>query len=127
MNRRGDSMTNVIIFIVLILAALIIVVWYSQNIRPTRYIIGTVSEDIDELGQHFANACGVSVYRSSYLVQTQTGQLIVNETAGKYCVVTDVFAACKSLPCEANSTIINLPNEPTLVKIAREDGLLVVT
>lgn len=127
MNKRGDSITNIIIFVVLIIAALIIVLWYAQSIRPTRYLIGAVSEDVDELSQHFSNACGVTIYRASYLAQTHSGRLIMNSTANEFCVVTEVFAACKALPCTTNSTIIDLPNEPTVLNIVRSDNLLTVT
>ena len=115
-------MTNAIIFVVLILAALILVVWYAQSIRPTRYIIGSVTEDIDELSQHFSNACGVSVYNATYLFQTTTAQFIINESAQKYCIISDTFASCKDIPCFAREAFVALDQDQVLARIHKSVG-----
>lgn len=119
MGKRSDSSTNVIIFIVMILAAMILATWYLSNIRPTRYVIGTVTEDVQELRQHFSNACSFDNYRATYLPATKGGQLIINTTG--YCVLTEVFGGCEELFCNIIPTNISLV-EDTLMTIQRVEG-----
>lgn len=96
-SRRGDSTTNTIIFLTLIIAGFLLTTWYVQTIKPTRYSIGSVSEDLTEINQHLTNACSSTVYRGTYRLATGEGALVTNTT--HLCIATEAFGSCKLLPC----------------------------
>lgn len=103
----------------MILVGLIVVTWYVQSVRPTRQIVGSVVDDVDGIGRHIANACGVTTYRGTFQPSTQNAHLITNAT--HYCVTTDVFGSCEAAVCE----LVPIDHQlrfGTLLTIVRDDG-----
>jgi hypothetical protein len=123
--RRGDSPTNIILFLAVLTAALLLVTWYVQAVRPTRAVIASVLDDAQELKQHFANACAASVYRASYAPGTVSGRIIANAT--HYCIVTEVFGTCEAAPCRLGDAQISLGRERALLRIGRQNATQDVT
>jgi hypothetical protein len=121
--RRGDTSTNIILFLTIIIAAMILVVWYAQTVRPTRLVIGTVLEDMQELNQHFANGCSATRYNATYAAATTTGFYTGNAT--HYCIYTQVYGDCKAYPY-ANCVMPERFDlaEGTLIRIGRDAGNL---
>lgn len=107
-NRRGDSTTNVIIFLTLMVVGFLLATWYVQTIKPTRYNIGSVTEDLTEINQHLTNACSSTIYRGTYRVATTSGVLVTNAT--HLCISTESFGSCRLLPCAVvPSNIVLVP------------------
>lgn len=124
-GRRGDTVSNMIIFLTLLIAAMLLVTWYIQSVRPTRFIIGAVTEDIQETGQHLANACFADIYGATYLFSTSTGFYESNTT--HYCIYTEVFGTCRPLPCSGiNATRFPL-GEAMIVRIEKDNGPVTMT
>jgi hypothetical protein len=117
-SRRGDSISNVVVFLTVLIAALIIVTWYVTSVRPTREVIGAVTSDLSNIGRHIANACGSTTYRGAYDVATKNGRLVANAT--HYCVVTSVFGNCEPAVCALSDTDITF--SAGLISITRENS-----
>lgn len=103
--RRGDTTSNIILFLLVIIAAVILVTWYVNAIKPVRYVIGAVSEDAAEIGQHLANACSATIYRATYVVQSQA-MLSINET--HYCIYAETFGQCDPVPCSVTPARLSI-------------------
>lgn len=121
---RGDLSGSAIIFIILVLAGLIISIWYIASIRPTRLIVGTVMEDLAELRRHVMNACAVTRYDATYLTQTTAGNLTVNRT--HVCLTTEVFGSCERLGCNAKPASILYGPEPAVLNISKNAGTITI-
>jgi hypothetical protein len=115
--RRGDSTTNVIIFLTVVIAGFILVAWYMTTVQPARYNIGAVTEDITEINQHLTNACASTVYRATYRPAAR-GVISVNTT--HLCVATESFGSCKTLPCAVIPGSV-MTEEDTIVRIEKAD------
>jgi hypothetical protein len=119
----ANSSTNIILFITIVIAAMMLSLWYVQSIRPTRLIIGSVSEDVQELQQHIANACGSTTYRARYLPVTQSGFIEINATT--LCIYTDAFGSCKATACEVLPTRLDLKD--AVLRISKDSSPLTIT
>jgi hypothetical protein len=119
---KGESSTNIILFLTVLIAAMILTVWYIEAVRPTRYIIGAVTNDMESMQQHIANACTSSVYEAAFVFSTKTGFFMTNST--HFCIYTEVFGSCKPHPysgCQINATRITL--ESTRIQIRKNATL----
>lgn len=123
-GTRGDAATNVILFLVLLLAAIIIVLWYGQTLRPTRLVMGTISADLEGVHQHFVNACGVTVYNATYLLSTTNGVLTLNGT--EVCLETETFSRCEPLPCTSAAARVEVAKR-TLLRFEKNAGPVAVS
>jgi hypothetical protein len=121
---RGITSINVILFLTILIAALILSVWYIQSVRPTRYVIGAVTEDMQELRQHLANACGVTIYNATYN-PSSIGFFEMN--ASHFCVHTEIFGSCKPLPCSqviptrldiVDTTLLRIENNSSAISLS---------
>jgi len=122
MASRAQSNVNVIVYITLVIAALIIMTWYVMNVRPQRQIIGAALEDFDELRTHLTNACTVTLYRASYTLVSRGGGFVV-ANATHYCLETALFDRCLQAPCELADA--RIPFSDATLNITREEGGLV--
>lgn len=119
----ANSSTNIILFITVLIAAMMLSLWYVQSIRPTRLVMGTVAEDVGELQQHISNACGSTTYRARYRPVTQSGFLEINATT--LCIYTDTFGSCKPVSCEVTPTRITLSD--AILRIAKDASPLTIS
>jgi hypothetical protein len=103
-SRRGDSLTNILLFLTMVIAALIVVLWYVTAVRPTRMIIGSVTDDEQQIGRHISNACGVTLYNATFSPATGNARLVTNTT--HYCVSTDDFSVCSAAVCAIDNATI---------------------
>lgn len=119
LRRRGDVSSGVILFIGLIVIGVILVTWYIRTIQPTRQEISTVADDMAELRQHFANACGVTIYNASYVLSTDNARLVLNSS--HYCVLAGGFGSCRPAPCALGITELS-PERLQPLRIEKDRG-----
>lgn len=124
--RRGDSSSNIIIFLTILIAAIILVTWYVQAVMPTRQIIGAAMEDLQELSQHFTNACSATRYNATYLFATPAGIFEGNET--HFCIYTEAYGNCKQYPfnCGVAEQRITL-TDGLIIRIERSGAAVTLT
>jgi hypothetical protein len=110
--EHAQSTVNVILFVTLLLAAIIIAVWYISTVRPTKEIIGRLSDDISAVRRHLLNACESQLYRGRYPFKS-TGRLEV--TAEGFCIDASGYRKCADAPCglapvnvTLNGTVVNI-------------------
>lgn len=93
--KKADSLSNIFLFFIVFVVAIILIVWYLQTVNPSRVVVSQTLHDSSELVQHFRNACAATTYNATYLLKTP---LTTNTT--HYCLVQDgVFGTCRESPC----------------------------
>jgi hypothetical protein len=112
--ERAQSTVNVILFVTLLLAAIIIAVWYISTVRPTKEIIGRLSDDIGAVRRHLLNACESQLYTGRYPFKS-TGLLDV--TSDGFCIDAGGFRKCSDAPCGLEP--VNITLNGTIVNITR--------
>jgi hypothetical protein len=113
LNSRAQSTVNVILFVTLLLAAIIIATWYASTIRPNKDIIGRLSDDVAAIRRHILNACDSRTYIATYPLATRIGRLEAREDG--FCIESGQFRKCSDALCPLepadftlNSTLLTI-------------------
>jgi hypothetical protein len=101
----ADTASNVILFLTLFLVGIILATWYIGTVRPVRYAIGAIQQDVAGLNQHVTNACTFTVYNASYFAASN-GFLEINTT--HLCIYSPEYGDCHVLSCPVGSTRLTL-------------------
>jgi hypothetical protein len=112
-HARADASANIVLWIGVILAVLIIFTWYFQKIYPLSQEINSVNTELDRMQSEFSKACNSIYYKSRINPKIEKGFLSVSD--GGICINTTKTAKCRVLLCantnlNANFNLAELTN-----------------
>lgn len=103
-NKKGETQTNVIMWLGVIMAVSIVVLWSIKNLSPRHLDLETVNSDLEGVQHHINAACSSSYYKAKFNPITINGKLFINNS--QICIENS-FNKCRMTLCsvEDNFTI----------------------
>jgi hypothetical protein len=103
-KKKGETQAHIIMWIGVILAVFISILWVVKNVTPRHMDLETVNADLSDIKGHINTACISSYYKAEFNPRTFMGFLIINDT--QICI-DNHFDKCRFLMCETglNQTI----------------------
>jgi hypothetical protein len=122
-SKKGDMVTPVIMWLSVLLALGIIVVWFMGHLKPVQTAQETMRFDLLEIKKAVERGCSSIYFTKEYNPRTEEGFLAVNQSL--LCINASSFFDCVSLPCNVSNYIkIDLANL-TFVKVAMDGNLTI--
>ncbi|MBW3002426.1 hypothetical protein KY338_04690 [Candidatus Woesearchaeota archaeon] len=112
-GKKGDSASNIIAWIGLLLAVLICVSFVAAQVKPGQLIVEVIHQDLTKVQTNINNACNSYYYRAKFNPMIEQGILTVMDN--QVCINSTYFE-CKEFICEDDFNIsLDLSNITYLV------------
>jgi hypothetical protein len=112
-GKKGDSASNIIAWIGLLLAVLICVSFVAAQVKPGQLIVEVIHQDLTKVQTNINNACNSYYYRVKFNPMIEQGILTVMDN--QVCINSTYFE-CKEFICEDDFNIsLDLSNITYLV------------
>jgi repressor of nif and glnA expression len=119
MRKKAETQTHVIMWIGIILAVFILLLWVIKNVAPRHLDLETVNADLSDIKGHINSACISSYYRVEFNPRTFMGYLIINDS--KICI-DNHFDKCRLLMCSAGIEKVIMLDNITYLIIEKNDN-----
>jgi hypothetical protein len=77
-NARGDLSSHIVLWIGVLIACIISIIWLVQNLRVEHVTMQKVENELTDLQHALNNACRMHSYRYDYYPKLNEGNLILN-------------------------------------------------
>ncbi|MBD3304345.1 hypothetical protein GF343_04310 [Candidatus Woesearchaeota archaeon] len=112
-GKKGDSASNIIAWIGLLIAVLICVSFVAAQVKPGQLIVEVIHQDLTKVQTNINNACNSYYYRAKFNPMIEEGTLAVVDN--QVCINSTYFE-CKKFICEDDFNIsLDLSNITYLV------------
>jgi hypothetical protein len=116
MPRIGQSETNVIMWVGIIIIVLISIVWLINNTKPTHVFLQKASLDVEEVQARMNAACIASRYNSRYNPISPDGFILINQSQVCY---NGSVSVCRTALCSFNQSYAFDLSQITYMRIIR--------
>lgn len=100
-NKKGDVTSPIVMWLVVIVAVIIIIVWYAQNSSLASININAMDEDLKNIHYDYSLACNHDSVQSIIQLYTKKGMISVNDSV--ICVSQQItngdVQRCLPTPC----------------------------
>ena len=122
-SKNGDTTTNTIMWLGVVITILIGVSWYITKLKPEQLAQETLQFDLTEMKKIVSRACTSISFSNDYNPRTEAGFVSVNGNV--ICINSSEFFDCTVLSCNtSNNNLINLA-DITFVRIEKYDNLTI--
>ena len=118
-SRKAETQTNIIMWIGIIIAVFISVLWVMKNINPRHLDLETVNSDLEDLQGHFNSACSSAYYKAKFNPKTINGKLIINDSS---ICIENSFNKCRLAMCNIGENIVVQLQNITYIVIEKNES-----
>ncbi|MBW2973650.1 hypothetical protein KY346_04610 [Candidatus Woesearchaeota archaeon] len=112
-NRKGDSASNIIAWVGLLVAVLICVTFVAGQVKPGQLIVEVIHQDLTKVQTNINNACNSYYYKTKFNPMIEEGILTIKD--GEACI-NSTYHECREFFCEEDFNItLDLSNITYLV------------
>ena len=112
-GKKGDSASNIIAWIGLLISILICVSFVAAQVKPGQLIVEVIHQDLTKVQSNINNACNSYYYRAKFNPMIEDGTLTVQ---GDQVCINSTYYECKQFLCETDFNItLDLSNITYLV------------
>jgi len=112
-GKKGDSASNIIAWVGLLIAVLICVSFVAAQVKPGQLIVEVIHQDLAKVQSNINNACNSYYYRAKFNPMIEDGTLTVQ---GDQVCINSTYYECKQFLCENDFNItLDLSNITYLV------------
>ncbi len=128
LDKKADLASPIIMWMAILVVAIIVITWFSTNIRPLTGISAQIDYDLRQIFIYTDTGCISSYYTARYNPRTNQGNIYINES--KVCIETKDMSGCTELTCPISNyfeadlaKIINLEfnKTPTNFTVSAEE------
>lgn len=110
LNSKGDAISPAIMWLLTLVIALILVIWYFSSLSRIQTYAGKAEFDLDQLSDSLSDACIAKSYKKIYNPRSETGFLIIE--GENLCINTSILL-CRLVVCD---TGLNKSLDLTMIK-----------
>ena len=112
-GKKGDSASNVIAWVGLLIAVLICVTFVAGHVKPGQLIVEVIHQDLAKIQANINNACNSYYYRVKFNPVMEEGILTVQNN--EVCI-NSTYYECKQFLCDKDFNVtLDLSNITYLV------------
>jgi len=112
-GKKGDSASNIIAWIGLLIAILICVTFVGARLKPGQVIVEVIHQDLTKVQTNINNACNSYYYKAKFNPMMEEGTLTV---ADNQVCINSTYYECKEFICDNDFNItLDLSNITYLV------------
>ena len=112
-GKKGDSASNIIAWIGLLIAILICVTFVGARLKPGQLVVEVIHQDLTKVQTNINNACNSYYYRAKFNPMMEEGILTV---ADNHVCINSTYYECKEFICDKDFNItLDLSNITYLV------------
>lgn len=117
-DKKGSTVSNIIMWIGIVLALLIIIFGVTKRISPEHYTYEKINYDLKKINNKIEESYTAYEYFAKYNPKNEKGTLIITED--KICINNSLYY-CKEIVSDLDEQNISLENI-TYIIISKEEG-----
>ena len=127
-KKKGDLASPIIMWMSILVISIIIITWFSTNIRPLTGISSQIDYDLRQIFVYTDTGCNSIYFFAKYNPRSNYGLIEINET--EVCIEVEEVKGCTRLTCSIDnhfranlSDIINIVfnKTPTTFTVSAEE------
>jgi hypothetical protein len=119
-GRKGDSASNIISWIGLLVAVLICVTFVAGHVKPGQLIVEVIHQDLTKVQTNINNACNSYYYKAKFNPLMEEGVLTVQNN--EVCI-NSTYYECKQFLCDKDFNVTLDLSNITYLLIEKDETL----